>query len=106
MEHLLYQQQKNIMDLFGQLEEVCQQQRDSASRSRNTNGRFSYWWGYSGPPGAITGATEEYNGSSWTSNPTSLNTARATLAGCGTQTAGLAFGGYVIHLSYRSNRGI
>jgi hypothetical protein len=27
-------------------------------------------------------------------NPTGLNTARRVLAGCGTQTAGLAFGGY------------
>jgi hypothetical protein len=28
-------------------------------------------------------------------NPTGLNTARYALAGCGTQTAGLAFGGEV-----------
>jgi hypothetical protein len=42
-----------------------------------------------------TGATEEYDGSTWTTNPGSLNTARRTaLAGAGTQTAGLAFGGY------------
>jgi hypothetical protein len=40
-----------------------------------------------------TGATEEYDGSTWTSNPTGLNTARTGLAGCGTQTAALAFGG-------------
>jgi hypothetical protein len=44
-------------------------------------------------PLAITGATEEYDGTSWTSNPTGLNTARNDLAGCGTQTAALAFGG-------------
>jgi hypothetical protein len=44
-------------------------------------------------PGS-TGATEEYNGSAWTSNPTGLNTIRDGLVGCGTQTAGLAFGGY------------
>jgi hypothetical protein len=43
------------------------------------------------PP--ITGATEEYNGTSWTS-PGSLNTARGYLGGAGTQTAALAFGGY------------
>jgi hypothetical protein len=42
---------------------------------------------------AATGATEEYNGATWASNPTGLNTARYALAGCGTQTAGLAFGG-------------
>jgi hypothetical protein len=42
----------------------------------------------------ITGATEEYNGATWTTSPGSLGTARYSLAGCGTQTAGLAFGGY------------
>jgi hypothetical protein len=31
---------------------------------------------------------------SWTTNPTGLNTARYNLAGAGTQTAALAFGGY------------
>jgi hypothetical protein len=41
----------------------------------------------------ITGATEEYDGSSWTTSPGSLNTARYLLAGAGTQTAALAFGG-------------
>ncbi len=39
------------------------------------------------------GQTEEYNGSSW-SEQNDLGTARAKLAGCGTQTAGLGFGGY------------
>ena len=40
--------------------------------------------------------TELYNGTSWTNNPTGLNTARGLLAGvAGTQTAGLGFGGYV-----------
>jgi hypothetical protein len=42
---------------------------------------------------SYTGATEEYDGSTWTTSPASLNTARSGLAGCGTQTAGLAFGG-------------
>jgi hypothetical protein len=40
-----------------------------------------------------TTATEEYNGSTWTANPTGLNTGRHALAGAGTQTAALAFGG-------------
>jgi hypothetical protein len=48
---------------------------------------------------ATTGATEEYNGATWTSNPTGLNTARNFLAGCGTQTAGLAFGGSPLQYS-------
>jgi hypothetical protein len=43
------------------------------------------------PP--TTGATELYDGSTWTSNPTGLNTARYAMAGAGTQAAGLAFGG-------------
>ena len=44
------------------------------------------------PP--VTGATEEYDGSTWTSSPGSLNTARRLLAGAGTQTAALGFGGF------------
>jgi len=39
--------------------------------------------------------TEEYDGTSWATGG-DLNTARNSLAGCGTQTAGLAFGGYII----------
>ena len=41
-------------------------------------------------------ATELYNGTSWTTNPATLNTGRSSLAasGKGTQTAALAFGGY------------
>jgi hypothetical protein len=42
---------------------------------------------------ANTGATEEYDGTSWATSPGSLNTARGYLAGAGTQTAALAFGG-------------
>jgi hypothetical protein len=45
-------------------------------------------------PAPSTGATEEYDGTTWATSPGSLNTARQNLAGCGTQTAGLAFGGY------------
>jgi hypothetical protein len=44
---------------------------------------------------ANTGATEEYDGTSWANNPTGLNTARQQLAGAGLQTAALAFGGNV-----------
>ena len=44
------------------------------------------------PPGNVTNATEEYNGSSWTSGGTG-STARQSLGSAGTQTAGLAFGG-------------
>jgi hypothetical protein len=41
-----------------------------------------------------TAATELYDGSTWTSNPTGLGTARYALGAAGTQTAGLGFGGY------------
>jgi hypothetical protein len=50
----------------------------------------------------LSAATEEYDGSTWTSNPTGLNTARNNLAGAGTQTAALAFGGN--STNYSSNR--
>jgi hypothetical protein len=41
-----------------------------------------------------TGATELYNGTSWTTSPATLNEARNAPAGsCGTQTAGLIFSG-------------
>jgi hypothetical protein len=41
--------------------------------------------------------TKSYDGSTWTSSPGSLNTARQNLngSGAGTQTAGLAFGGNI-----------
>ena len=47
--------------------------------------------GYTGT--AYTGATEEYDGSSWTSSPASLNTARGNAATGGTQTAAILAGG-------------
>jgi hypothetical protein len=49
-------------------------------------------FGGSLPPGAATGATEEYDGTNWTtSNP--FNTVRYGVAPAGTQTAALAAGG-------------
>ena len=41
----------------------------------------------------VTGATESYNGTSWTSSPNSMNTARRLMGNAGTQTAALGFGG-------------
>jgi hypothetical protein len=49
--------------------------------------------GYSASTPGETGATEEYDGSTWTTSPSSLTTARYSVSGAGTQTAGLAFGG-------------
>jgi len=42
---------------------------------------------------ANTAATELYNGTAWTSNPTGLNTARRKSGFAGSQTAGLIYGG-------------
>ena len=46
-------------------------------------------------PGGSTGATEEYDGISWTTSPASMSTVRNSLAGAGTQTSALAFGGNI-----------
>jgi len=40
-------------------------------------------------------STEKWNGTSWTNNPTGLNTAKELMGSAGTQTAGLVFGGYL-----------
>jgi hypothetical protein len=48
---------------------------------------------FGGSTPSNTGATELWNGTTWTNNPTGLSTARAYLAGCGTQTLALAIGG-------------
>jgi hypothetical protein len=44
------------------------------------------------PGGGVTGATESWNGTSWT-EVNDLNTARSRLIAAGTQTAALGFGG-------------
>jgi hypothetical protein len=53
-------------------------------------------------PPATVSATEEYDGSTWTTSPGSLKR-QDILAGCGSQTAGLAFGGRAPPV-YSSNR--
>jgi hypothetical protein len=51
--------------------------------------------GNSGPGAApaFLNSTESYNGTSWTTLPATMSTARNYLAGCGTQTSALAFSG-------------
>ena len=50
--------------------------------------------GITPPTNARTGATELYNGTSWTTSPGSMNTARnGPMGNSGTQSAALAFGG-------------
>ena len=48
---------------------------------------------FGGVTPSVTAATELYNGTAWTNNPTGLNTARCNMAGYGTQTSTGAFGG-------------
>jgi hypothetical protein len=61
--------------------------------------------GYTGT--VETGATELYDGTSWATSPASLNTARQSTTGAGTQTAALTFGGLTTVSSiFRSNRRI
>jgi hypothetical protein len=52
---------------------------------------------------ATSSATELWNGTSWTSNPTGLANARFDMAAgtSGTQTAGLGFGGYTPGIGFR-----
>ena len=45
-------------------------------------------------PGTHQSATELWNGTSWTSNPTGLTSPKASGGGCGTQAAAIVFGGY------------
>jgi hypothetical protein len=58
---------------------------------------------FGGGTPTITGATELWNGTSWTTSTSSLATARSYLEGAGTQAAALAFGGAELQL-YSSNR--
>ena len=45
------------------------------------------------PSTTASGAVESFNGSTWTTNPVSLNNARGLVGGVGTQNLALAFGG-------------
>ena len=59
-----------------------------------SGGTISAGWKAGGNPPSTTNATEEYDGSSWTTVSGTLNTGRYIMGSCGVQTAGLACGGY------------
>ena len=59
-----------------------------------SGGTTSAAWKAGGSPPETTTATEEYDGSSWTTVPGTLNTGRYIMGSCGTQTAALCNGGY------------
>jgi hypothetical protein len=88
---LKQEQQKNIMEQVGQHSPGS---LNTARESTTGAGTQTAALAFGGLTTVATGATEEYNGTSWTSS-NSLNTARYNLGGAGTQTAGLGFGGEI-----------
>jgi hypothetical protein len=73
------EQQKNTMEQLGhQFSYWFKHSKTRISRCRNSNSSFSFWW-LSCYLAGVTGATEEYNGTTWTTNPVSMNTARKKL---------------------------
>jgi hypothetical protein len=81
--------QKNMMVLLGVLVELWLQQEELLQVEELKQQAF----GAGGFTTTIVSSTEEYDGTSWGPGG-NLNTARWLFAGCGTQTAGLGFGGY------------
>jgi hypothetical protein len=69
---VLQQQQKNMMDQLGQILKFKYSKISLAAAGTQTAALA--FGGTQDPP--VTAATEEYDGSTWTSNPTGLNTAR------------------------------
>jgi hypothetical protein len=53
----------------------------------------------------MSNATEEYDGSAWTAGG-NMGTARRNLGGCGIQTAGLGFGGFITDVKLICHRRI
>jgi hypothetical protein len=89
MHQVKQEQQKNMMDQLGHQSEGLNTAR-SLLGLWYTNSCFSFWWLYLQLLQEQQKNIMELLGQI---NPTGLNTARYALAGCGTQTAGLAFGG-------------
>jgi hypothetical protein len=65
--------------------------RNGLAGAGTTNSSFSIWWLL--PPS--TGATEEYDGTSWTTSPASLNTARYSTRWSRNTNSSFRFGGYI-----------
>ena len=68
--------------------------RDRGAAGLNGTLTSTVYFGGNDPPSTEFTATETYDVTSWTTSPASLATARRGLAGAGTGTAALAFGGY------------
>ena len=68
--------------------------RDRGAAGLNGTLTSTIYFGGNSPPTTELTATESYDGTSWTTSPASLATARRGLGGAGTGTLALAFGGY------------
>jgi hypothetical protein len=68
--------------------------RDRGAAGLNGTLTSTIYFGGNSPPITELTATESYDGTSWTTSPASLATARRGLGGAGTGTLALAFGGY------------
>ena len=66
------------------------------SRNRHSTATLAF----SGQTTTRTASTEEYDGSSWTTSPATLATARSGLGGAGTTSSALAFGGTTPPISF------
>jgi hypothetical protein len=90
-------QQKNIMVQLGSNSNSLNTARSELSGCGTQTAGLAFG-GAPPAPGTSTGATEEYDGNSWT-NSNSLNTIRRSIGAAGTQTAALSFGGWIPGLS-------
>jgi hypothetical protein len=87
-----------MMDLLGQQEDLNTQGRWLAGATELQTAGLAFWrCNGPGAPAGETNVTEEYDGSTWTAGG-NLGTARGGLGTAGTQTAGLGFGGFSLHL--------
>jgi hypothetical protein len=83
----LQEQQKNIMDQVGHPGNL------NTARGLAGAGIQTAALAFGGSYHLVTGATEEYDGTTWTTS-NKFSNSKNNLAGAGTQTAALAFGGY------------
>jgi hypothetical protein len=82
-----------MMVLLGQSNPGLNTARDDLAGAGTQTAALAFGGYKTIPPTPATAATEEYDGSTWTTSPGSLKQQETNLAGAGTQTSALAFGG-------------
>jgi hypothetical protein len=94
-----------MMELIGQINPTgLNTARFRIRRCRNTNSSFSFWWLYYQ---LHTGATEEYDGSTWTASSWKFkHTARKNLRRSRNTNSSFSFWWLYLQVLYRSNRRI